>query len=141
MTLTIQLDPDGGDPACQISRSTVSQFKSYCPDIHSQIPDQMSKVWSIIRQFLCSSTSKFHLVTSGNNGHWFGEFLYIVHSHRHPTDCSTRTTINRSLAIWRPSGCTVASGVVVVDVCNRSQVRTAKCTCLISGVSIVLEPG
>ena len=37
-----------------------------------------------------------------------------------------------SLAICRPSGCTVASGVVgvgvvVVGVCNRSQMRTSKC--------------
>ena len=34
----------------------------------------------------------------------------------------------------RPSGCTVVSGVVgvvvvVVGVCNRSQMRTSKCTC------------
>ena len=44
------------------------------------------------------------------------------------------------LAICRPSGCTVASGVVdvVVGVCNRSQMRTSKCTCLIFGVSIGL---
>jgi len=53
------------------------------------------------------------------------------------------------LAICRPSGCTVASsvvgvvvvGVVVVGVCNRSQVRTSKCTCLIFGVSIGLDHG
>ena len=50
------------------------------------------------------------------------------------------------LAICRPSGCTVASGivsvvVVVVSVCNRSQMRTSKCTCLIFGVSIDLDPG
>ena len=30
--------------------------------------------------------------------------------------------------------------VVVVVVCNRSQMRTSKCTCLISGVSIGLDP-
>jgi len=56
----------------------------------------------------------------------------------------------------RPSGCTVAFsvvGVVVVvvvvvvvgggggGVCNRSQMRTFKCTCLIFGVSIGLDPG
>ena len=36
------------------------------------------------------------------------------------------------LAICQPSGCTVMSGiVVVVGVCNRSQMRTSKCTCLI----------
>jgi len=46
-----------------------------------------------------------------------------------------------SLAICRPSGCTVASGVVgvvvvvvVVCVCNRSVMRTSKCTCLIFGL-------
>jgi len=36
--------------------------------------------------------------------------------------------------ICRPSGCTVVYGivgVVVVGVCNRSQMRTSKCTCLI----------
>ena len=46
------------------------------------------------------------------------------------------------LAICRPSGCTVASGVVgVVGVCNRSQMRTTERTCLIFGVSIGLDPG
>jgi len=47
-----------------------------------------------------------------------------------------------SLAIYRP-GCTVAPGVVVVvvvGVCNRFQTRTSKCTCLIFGVSIGLDP-
>ena len=46
--------------------------------------------------------------------------------------------------ICHPSGCTVPSGVVVVGgggVCNRSQMRTSKCTCLIFGMSIVLDPG
>jgi len=47
----------------------------------------------------------------------------------------------RQLAICRPSGCTVASGVVVVGVCNRSQMRTGKCTCLIFGVSVGLDHG
>jgi len=49
-----------------------------------------------------------------------------------------------SLAICHPSGCTVASGVVgvvVVGVCNRSQMRTSKYACLIFGVSIGLDPG
>jgi len=48
----------------------------------------------------------------------------------------------------RPRGCTVASGVVgvgvvvvVVGVCNRSLMRTSKCTCSIFGVSIGLDPG
>jgi len=40
------------------------------------------------------------------------------------------------LAICRPIGCTVASGVVV-GVCNRSQMRNSKCTCLTFGVSIL----
>jgi len=44
----------------------------------------------------------------------------------------------RLLAICRSSGCTVASGVV--GICNRSQMRTSKCTCLIFGVRIVLDP-
>jgi len=43
------------------------------------------------------------------------------------------------LAICRPSGCNVASGVVVVGVCNSSQMRTSKYTCLIFGVSIGLH--
>ena len=48
------------------------------------------------------------------------------------------------LAICRPSSCTVASGVVgvvvvVVGVCNRSQMRTSKCTCLIFGANIGLD--
>jgi len=40
--------------------------------------------------------------------------------------------------------CIVASDVVVVvvvGVCNRSQMRTSKLTCLIFGVSIGLDPG
>jgi len=52
------------------------------------------------------------------------------------------------LAICRTSGCTVASGVVgvvvvvvIVGVCNRSHMRTSKCTCLIFGVSIGLDAG
>jgi len=48
------------------------------------------------------------------------------------------------LAIVCPSGCTVASSVVVVvvvvGVCNRCQMRTSKCTCLIFDVSIGLDP-
>jgi len=40
-----------------------------------------------------------------------------------------------------PNGCTVLSGVVVVvGVCNRSQMRTSKSTCLVFGVSIGFEP-
>jgi len=51
-------------------------------------------------------------------------------------------------AICRPSGCTVASGVVgvgvvvvVVGVCNCSQMRTSKCTYVIFGMSIGLDLG
>jgi len=48
----------------------------------------------------------------------------------------------------RPSGCTMASGVVGVVVvvvivggdCNHSQMRTTKCACLIFGVRIGLDP-
>ena len=49
--------------------------------------------------------------------------------------------------ICDPCGCTVASGVVgvvvvvVVGVCNRSEMRTSKCTCLIFGMSIGLDRG
>jgi len=62
-------------------------------------------------------------------------------------------TSNCLLAVCRPGGYTVASGivsiivivvvivVVVVGICNRSQMRTSKCTCLIFGVSIGLDPG
>ena len=45
-----------------------------------------------------------------------------------------------SLATCHPSGCTVVYGVVGV-VHNCSQMRTSKCTCLIFGVSIGLDPG
>jgi len=50
------------------------------------------------------------------------------------------------LAICHHSDHTVASGVVVVVIvtivgeCNRSQMRTSKCTCLIFGMSIDLDP-
>jgi len=33
----------------------------------------------------------------------------------------------------------IVIGVVVVGVCNRSQMRTSKCTCLIFGVTIGLD--
>jgi len=54
-------------------------------------------------------------------------------------------TVTELLVICHPSGCTVASSVVivvvvVVGVCNCSQMRTSKCTCLIFGVSIGLDP-
>ena len=45
------------------------------------------------------------------------------------------------LVICRPSGCTVASSIVSIGVCNRCQMRTSKCTCLIFGVSMGLDPG
>jgi len=44
------------------------------------------------------------------------------------------------MAICRPSGYTVVSGIVI-GVCNLSQMRTGKCKCLIFGVSIGLDPG
>ena len=51
-----------------------------------------------------------------------------------------------AICLYRPSDRTMASGVVVVvvvivGVCNRSQMRTSKCTCVSSGVSIGLDPG
>ena len=58
-------------------------------------------------------------------------------------DCASSDCL---LAICCPSGCTVMSGVVVVvvvvvvGVCNHCQMRTSKCTCLIFGVSIGLDP-
>jgi len=59
--------------------------------------------------------------------------------------------VSSLLAICRPSDRTVAYGVVivvvvvvvvvVVDVCNRSHMRTSKCTCSIFGVNMSLDPG
>ena len=43
------------------------------------------------------------------------------------------------LAICRPSGCTVVSSVVVIVVCNHSQMRTSKCTCLIFSVNVAVS--
>ena len=68
--------------------------------------------------------------------------MQLLFSHRR----TRRTTTVYLLAICRPSGCTEASGVVgvvdvVVGVCNRSQMRTSKCTYSIFGVSIDLDPG
>jgi len=73
-----------------------------------------------------------------------------------PANRSSRQ-YSRSLAICRPSGCTVVSGFVVVvvvivvvvvvvvvvvfGVCNCSQMRTGKCSCLIFGVRIGLDAG
>ena len=54
-------------------------------------------------------------------------------------------TYTKFIGDMSPSGCTVAYGVVdvvvVVGVCNRSQMRTSKSTCLIFGVSICLDRG
>ena len=54
------------------------------------------------------------------------------------------------LAICRPNDRNVAYGIVgiivvvvviiIVGICNRSKMRTSKCTCLIFGVSIGLDP-
>jgi len=62
------------------------------------------------------------------------------------TPLSPKQVTQKLLAICRPSGCTVLSGVVVVvvvvvGVCDRSQIRISKCTRLIFGVSIGLDPG
>jgi len=78
-------------------------------------------------------------------------FISVIFTlHRQRQQYSTLTTNSAMLlailfwryvalvvVLWRP-----ASGVVVVvGVCNRSQRRTSKCTCLIFGVSIGLDPG
>jgi len=54
---------------------------------------------------------------------------YKVHQHQ-CTYCTLPAALYALLAICRPSGCTVLSGVVVVvvGVCNRSQMRTSKYT-------------
>jgi len=45
------------------------------------------------------------------------------------------------LAICRPTDCTVVSSVVVViGICNCSQMRTSKYTHLVFGISIGLDP-
>jgi len=49
--------------------------------------------------------------------------------------------VSALLSICRPSGCTVVSGVVFVGVCNCSQMRTSKFTCIGFGVNIGLDPG
>ena len=54
---------------------------------------------------------------------------------------ATASCLSHFLAICHSCGCTVVSGVVVVGgICNRSQMRTSKCACLIFGVSIGLDP-
>jgi len=59
--------------------------------------------------------------------------------------CASVTKQHNWRYVTLVSGYTVASGIVVVGVvvgvCNRSQMRTSKCTCLIFGVSIGLDPG
>ena len=78
---------------------------------------------------------------------WLNSSARWLHFRRVDHSASWRVgelTCYASLAKCRSSGCTVASGVVVVVgvvVCNRSQMRTSKCTCLIFGVSIGLDPG
>jgi len=59
--------------------------------------------------------------------------------HTRNQDLSSHVPISTLLAICHPSGCTVVSDIVV-GVCNRSQMRTIKCTCLIFGVGIDLDP-
>ena len=98
------------------------EMKSRCRD--DQVMQLTSKLLQLHRQ-TCSTVSKANAV-------------------------QVRRIISRATLLhfnWRcrPSGCTVASGVVGVDVgvgvCIRSQMRTSKCTCLIFGVSIDLDPG
>jgi len=67
-------------------------------------------------------------------------------NHRSGIALAVHLKLECFLAICRPSGCTVASrvvviGIVVIGVCNHSQMRTTKCTCLIFGVRIGLDPG
>ena len=76
---------------------------------------------------------------------------FVVDSWVSSSDCDSqplcpsvqlRFVIYQLLGICRPSGrrtpwCGV---VVVVGVCNRSQMRTSKCTCLLFGVNIGLDP-
>ena len=91
---------------------------------------------------------------SMRSGHWLrlvlcGPFRALTMMVRlqegHPIEmlCAIYVLVCLSLAICL--GCTVASGivsvVVVVGVCNCSQMRTSKCTCLIFGVSVGLDPG
>jgi len=57
--------------------------------------------------------------------------------------CVSWELVKKHLWIIRdmsPSGCSMVAGVVV-GVCNRSQMRTSKCTYLIFGVSIGLDHG
>ena len=66
------------------------------------------------------------------------------HTHNMHADWETNPprAIDSLLAICCSSGCSVASGIIVIGgVCNCSQMRTSKCTCLIFGVSIGLDPG
>ena len=78
----------------------------------------------------------------------------LSHLHeRQFVDISVNSSVKRYtnfytlLAICRPSDRTGVVGVVVVivvvgvGVCNRSQMRTSKCTCLFFGMSIGLDPG
>jgi len=69
---------------------------------------------------LCGSSE--HLILSMQFDAFDGYFVGEMHD--------IHTVTYSLLAICRPSGCTVVSSVfVVVGVCNRSQMRTSKCTC------------
>jgi len=63
-----------------------------------------------------------------HNDHTIMEFCIREIENCKQTSVGPTFVVSSSLlAICRPSGCTVASGVVVVvDVCNRSQMRTSK---------------
>ena len=57
-------------------------------------------------------------------------FKHILHFDIKSVSLTVYILVCFLLAICRPSGCIVVSGVVVVGACNRSQMRTSKCTCL-----------
>jgi len=85
--------------------------------------------WSIEAE-VCRNAVRGGL-SHGHTGNMYKKFVKLCHVF---------------LAICRPAGCTVLSGVVVVVIvvvgdCNRSQMRTSKYTCLIFGVSTGLDPG
>jgi len=67
-----------------------------------------------------------NLVLDGGQTVWSDDGLFHVH-----TAVSVTEVIIADMSPY--SGCIVVSGVVsvVVVVCNRSQMRTNKCTCLI----------
>ena len=114
--------------------------------------NQMPAPFNAIGQNLYLTTARTMDLTAGTDA-WYNEKAdYDYETQKcadgrvcgHYTQVTPTTRLKRFLAICRPSGCTVVSGVVVVvGVCNRSQTRTSKSfhTRLIFGVSIGLDPG